>query len=191
MKHEVPDVQVKSRAEWRGWLASHHASSGPIWLVTFKKHHPGYVSYAEIVEEALCFGWIDSTQRPVDGDRSKLYLTPRKAGSIWSALNKQRVAVLEASGLMTPAGRAVIERAQADGSWSLLDDIDNLTMPDDLGAALDADAAARVNWEAFSPSVRKQFLWWVKSAKRDATRQARIEGTVGAARENVRVPGKA
>ena len=191
MSHEAPEVQLTSRAEWRAWLQEHHAAAGPVWLVTYRKHHPLYVSYDAIVEEALCFGWIDSTQRPVDGDRSKLYLSRRKAGSIWSALNKRRVQALEAAGLMTSAGRAVIERAQADGSWSLLDDIDNLTMPDDLGAALDADVAARANWEAFSPSVRKQFLWWVKSAKRDATRQARIEGTVRAARENVRVPGKA
>ena len=191
MSHDAPQVQVNSRAEWRGWLEANHTSRQPIWLVTYRKGHPRHLPYDDIVEEALCFGWIDSLLHKLDAERSALYMSPRKAGGIWARSNKQRVERLEAAGLMTPAGRAVIERAQTDGSWSLLDDIDNLTMPDDLGAALDADVAARANWEAFSPSVRKQFLWWVKSAKRDATRQARIEGTVRAARENIRVPGKA
>ncbi|MDA0269491.1 MAG: YdeI/OmpD-associated family protein [Chloroflexi bacterium] len=182
---------MDSRADWRWWLETSHASPQAIWLVTYRKHHPHYLAYAEIVEEALCFGWIDSTRREFDDDRSRLYLSPRRAGSIWSALNKQRIEHLEAAGLMTPAGRVVIDRAKADGSWSLLDDIDNLVMPPDLAAALEADPLARDHWEAFAPSVRRQFLWWIKSAKRDETRTTRVAGTIRAAREKIRVPGKA
>ncbi|MDP2328078.1 MAG: hypothetical protein Q8M79_08315, partial [Dehalococcoidia bacterium] len=143
MGHDAPEIEMHSRAEWRAWLQANHQSPQAVWLVTHKKHHALYVAYADIVEEALCFGWIDGTAGKVDADRSKLYLSPRKAGSVWSAPNKQRVEHLEAAGLMTPAGRAVIHRARADGSWSLLDDIDQLVMPPDLLAALEADASAR------------------------------------------------
>ena len=85
MSHEAPRVTMTSRAAWRGWLASNHATSGPIWLVTYRKHHPDYLAYDDIVEEALCFGWIDSLARPVDADCSMLYLSPRKRGGVWSA----------------------------------------------------------------------------------------------------------
>ncbi len=184
-------MTMTSRAAWRGWLASNHVTSGPIWLVTYKKHHPEYLAYDDIVEEALCFGWIDSLARPIDADCSMIYMSPRKRGGVWSASNKARVERLEASGLMTEAGRAVIARAKQDGSWDALTDIDALVMPDDLVAALAADDLARANWEAFSPSVRRQFLWWLKSAKREATRASRLERTVRAARANVKEPGKA
>ncbi|PKN81763.1 MAG: hypothetical protein CVU47_05595 [Chloroflexi bacterium HGW-Chloroflexi-9] len=191
MSHDAPQVQVNSRAEWRRWLEANRNSRQPVWLVTYRKGHPRHLPYEDIVEEALCFGWIDSLLHKLDAERSALYMSPRKAGGIWARSNKQRAERLEAAGLMTPAGRAVIERAKADGSWSLLDDIDQLVMPPDLLAALEADPLAQSRWEAFSPSIRKQFLWWIKSAKRETTRTARIEGTVRAARENVRVPGKA
>ncbi|MEM9999194.1 MAG: YdeI/OmpD-associated family protein [Bacteroidota bacterium] len=172
-------VEVTSRAAWRAWLAAHHTQPDGIWLVTYKKHTGGrYVDYDSIVEEALCFGWIDSLPRKLDADRTMLYVSPRKPGSIWSRLNKQRIEALEADGRMTEIGRAKIEAAKADGSWTLYDDVENLVIPDDLAAALASAPAAEAAFDGFSASSKKGVLWWIKSAKRDATRAKRIAETV-------------
>ncbi len=190
-KHDTPEVEVRSRAELRAWLQANHATSGPVWLVSYKKHHPDYLAWDEAVDELLCFGWIDSLQHRVDGDRSRVYISPRKPGSNWSGINKRKVERLEQAGLMTDAGRAVVERAKADGSWTVLDDIEALVVPDDLAALLDAHPEARANFEAYPRSARMGFLWWLKSAKSEATRARRLEGTLRAAQQNVRVPGQA
>ena len=189
--NDIPDLEVHTRAELRAWLEANHATHGPVWLVTHKKHHPLYVSYDEIVEEALCFGWIDSTARALDADCSKLYFRQRKSGSNWSGVNKRRVEALEAAGLMTDAGRAPIERAKQDGTWTILDDVEALVFPPDLVALLKANATARANFEGYPRSAKMGFLWWIKSAKTEATRTRRLEGTVRAAEQGVRVPGQA
>jgi len=179
-----PHHQVTDRADWRQWLAANHATSSGIWLVTFKpssgKPRP---AYDEIVEEALCFGWIDSTTGTVDAERTRQLLTPRKRGSPWSAVNKKRIERLLAGGQMAEAGLAKIAAAKADGSWTLYDPIEALEVPPDLGAALDRDQAARQGFDAFSASNKKQLLWWVASAKRDATRADRIAKVVAGAAE--------
>ncbi len=188
---DVPDLEIRTRAELRAWLEANHAMHGPVWLVTYKKSHPDYLSYDAIVEEALCFGWIDSTARALDADRSKLYFRQRKPGSNWSGLNKRRVEALEAAGLMTDAGRAAIERAKQDGTWTILDDVEALVMPPDLVALFDANPEAKANFEAYPRSAKMGFLWWLKSAKTEATRAKRLDGTLRAAEQNVRVPGQA
>ena len=171
--------QATDRAEWRQWLAANHATSPGVWLVTFKPSTgTPRPTYDEVVEEALCFGWIDSTSGTVDDERAKLLITPRKRGSPWSALNKRRIEGLIANGQIAAAGLAKIEAAKADGSWSLYDAIDALEVPPDLDAALNRDPAARQGFDAFSPSNKKQLLWWVTSAKRDATRADRIAKVV-------------
>lgn len=176
---ELPHVEITSRAEWRAWLAANHAEAEGAWLVTFKKHcGDRYLPWSEIVQELLCFGWIDARARRVDEDRMKRHVSPRKPGSIWSAVNKRHVAELQQEGLMTPAGQRLIDAAKADGSWTFLDDIDALVEPDDLAAALDASAAARAAWDETSPSLRKQALYHVKTAKRADTRGRRIERIV-------------
>ena len=162
-----------------------------MWLVTYKKHHPDYLSYDAIVEEALCFGWIDSTARALDTDRSKLYFRQRKPGSNWSGLNKRRVEALEEAGLMTDAGRAPIERAKQDGTWTILDDVEALVIPPDLLALFDANPEAKASFEAYPRSAKMGFLWWIKSAKTEATRAKRLDGTLRAAEQNARVPGQA
>jgi uncharacterized protein YdeI (YjbR/CyaY-like superfamily) len=176
--------QPADRDEWRQWLAKNHTTAPGVWLVTFKpstgKPRP---TYDEIVEEALCFGWIDSQTGTIDGERTRMLITPRKRGSPWSALNKGRIERLIANGRMTEAGLAKIEAAKADGSWSLYDAIDALEVPPDLDAALNRDPAARQGFDAFSPSNKKQLLWWVTSAKRDATRADRIAKVVANAAE--------
>jgi uncharacterized protein YdeI (YjbR/CyaY-like superfamily) len=178
-------VHPETRAELRGWLEDHHATSTGVWLVSWKKAtgRPA-VPYDDVVEEALCFGWIDSTINTIDQERAALLFTPRKKGSVWSALNKRRLETLLPSGLMTPAGLAVIERAKADGSWSALDAVERLEEPPELAAALDAVPEARANWDRFAPSARKGILWWVMSAKRPETRDRRVAEVVAKAAVN-------
>ncbi len=179
-----PDVLMTNRAEWREWLEENHATAPGVWLVTYKKSSgKPHLSYDELVEEALCFGWIDSKGNTVDAERTKLLITPRKRGSGWSRPNKARIERLVASGLMTPAGLAKIEAAKADGSWTSLDDIEAMIVPDDLDAALRADAAALAGWERFAPSVKKPLLQWIAFAKRPETRARRVAETVAGAKE--------
>ena len=136
--NDHPRLEFRSRAAIRAWLEANHAKETTFWLMTFKKHvGEYYVPYGEVVEELLCYGWVDSRTRRVDDDRTMLLVSPRKPGSTWSASNKRRVADLEKRGLMTPAGHAKIESAREDGSWHFLDDIENLIEPDDLARALD------------------------------------------------------
>jgi uncharacterized protein YdeI (YjbR/CyaY-like superfamily) len=185
---ELQRIAFADRAGWRAWLADHHDSTPGVWLVYHKKASGNRsVTYDEAVEEALCFGWIDSKVNALDDDRYMQVFTPRKKGSVWSRLNKERVARLVANGLMTPAGRIKIEAAKEDGSWALLDAVDDLVVPDDLRAALDADPVASANFAAFSDSVKKPILWHVYSAKRTATREQRIAEIVKAAAENLSV----
>ena len=185
--NDHPRLEFRSRAAIRAWLEANHAKETTFWLMTFKKHvGEYYVPYGEVVEELLCFGWVDSRTRRVDDDRTMLLVSPRKPGSTWSASNKRRVADLEKRGLMTPAGHAKIESAREDGSWYFLDDIENLIEPDDLARALDKNQHARQNFDSFSPSARKVILLWIKTAKRDETRARRISETVRLATKNVK-----
>ena len=176
---DLPHVEITSRAQWRAWLVANHSQAEGVWLVSYKKHcGDRYVAWPEIVQELLCFGWIDARMRRVDEDRVKRHVSPRKPGSIWSALNKRHIAELQEKGLMTPAGQRLIDAAKADGSWTFLDDIDALIEPDDLVAALDASPEARASWDATKPSERKQALYHIKTAKRPDTRARRIEQIV-------------
>jgi uncharacterized protein YdeI (YjbR/CyaY-like superfamily) len=181
-----PQVVVASRAELRDWLVAHHGQSGSIWLVTWKKGDPRHIGYDPIVEEALCFGWIDSLPRKLDAARTMVRLSPRKPGSGWSAVNKARIDRLLAAGLMAPAGLAAIAAAKADGSWSRLDTAGALTEPDDLRAALAAIPGAAVHWAAFPPSARRAILEWIAQARMPATRARRIATSASEAAHNRR-----
>lgn len=190
-KSDDERLEISSPAELRRWLKKHFRRPEGVWLVSFKKHcGDRYVSWPEIVQELLCFGWIDSQTRTLDEDRSMIWISPRKAGSMWSRINKEHVETMVAQGRMTPAGLERIEEAKRDGSWTLLDDVEAGVVPDDLAAALDGDAEARANFDAFTPSQRKGFLWWVKSAKRERTRADRIANTVRCAARNIKEPRK-
>jgi uncharacterized protein YdeI (YjbR/CyaY-like superfamily) len=144
------------------------------------------ITYSDAVEEALRFGWIDSRPGTLDGQRYKLYLSPRKPRSVWSKLNKERIQKLVKEGQMTPAGLAKIETAKSDGSWNRLDAIDQLVMPEDLLERLSANADAKRNFEGFSTSSKKIILFWIASAKREETRQKRLEETVRLAAQNLK-----
>ena len=147
---ELERIGAPDRASWRRWLKENHEGSPGVWLVYFKKASgKPSVSYDEAVEEALCFGWIDSLVNSLDEERYMQVYTPRKRGSVWSKPNKERVARVVAAGLMTEAGLAKIEAAKADGSWSLLDPVDALLEPEDLKAALDSNPDARAAFDGF------------------------------------------
>jgi uncharacterized protein YdeI (YjbR/CyaY-like superfamily) len=183
----IPLYHPRTRAEWRKWLATNHDRLKGIRLVLIKKgaHIPG-IMYSDAVEEALCFGWIDSTPGKVDEQRYTLYVSPRKPKSVWSKINKQRIQKLVKEGQMTEAGLMKIEAARKDGSWNQLDEIDELVMPEDLSRELSANADAKRNFEAFSTSSKKIILFWIASAKREETRQKRIEETVRLAAQNIK-----
>lgn len=183
----VPAFYAPDRAAWRAWLTDNHASASGIWLVYFKKES-GWprVAYDDAVEEALCFGWVDSRPNEIDADRYMQLFSPRKAKSPWSRLNKTRVEALIAQGLMMPAGLAKIEAAKQDGSWTAYDAIEDLTMPPDLAAALAANPTAQGYFDAFPPTSKKNILWWIHSAKRPETRAKRIEETVRLAAQNLK-----
>lgn len=174
---DAPRVEPRDRAQWRAWLAEHHADERGVWVAYARRDGDG-LGYEDLVREALCFGWVDSTERRGESGRLVIYVAPRRRGSTWAASNKRRVAELLAAGLMAPAGIEAVERARADGSWTLLDAVEALQVPDDLALALAATPGARAAFEACSASVRKQALWWVVSAKRDETRRRRVAEVV-------------
>lgn len=188
MSDRRPEVHVDSGAELRAWLEANHDSSDGVWLVTHKKTSATgpYVSWTEIVDELIAFGWVDSVQKRLDEDRSKIQITPRKPQSKWSRVNKERVERLTTEGRMAPPGIAMVELAKETGTWTALDAVERLEEPDDLRAALDALPDARRHYDAFPPSSRRAILEWVTSAKRPATREARIAETVALAAEDLR-----
>ena len=183
----IPTYYPKTRAEWREWLAANHAVSTGTWLILIKKGAKlAGITYTEAVEEALCFGWIDSRPGTLDAQLYRLYMSPRKPGSVWSKLNKERIRKLVKEGQMTAVGLAKIEAAKKDGSWKILDKIDRLVMPADLLEQLSSNPEAKRNFEGFSTSSKKIILFWIASAKRDETRQKRIEETVRLAAQNIK-----
>ena len=187
---DAPLVHVEDRATWRAWLEANPATARGAWMVTWRaRSGRAGLEYEAAVEEALCFGWVDSTGGRVDDERGKLYFAPRKPRSMWAATNKARVERLIAQGLMAPAGLAAIERAKANGSWETLDSVERLEVPDDLAAALAAHPPADANFAAFPPSARKMLLWWVISARRPETRATRIAHVAEAAARNERARG--
>lgn len=171
-----PMVGPFDRAGWRAWLIANHRASKGVYLTSWRRGSgKTSVSYEEAVEEALCVGWVDSTGRNVDSERSVQWFAPRRARSGWARSNKERVERLTAAGLMLPAGLAAIDEAKRNGMWTLLDDVEDLVVPDDLAATLAARPPGRENWDAFPRSARRAMLEWVVQARRPETRADRIE----------------
>jgi uncharacterized protein YdeI (YjbR/CyaY-like superfamily) len=180
-------VHPATREEWRAWLRANHTRGEGVWLVGYKRATGlPRVEYEAAVEEALCFGWIDGQANTVDDTRSMQWFAPRKKGSGWSAVNKARIERLMAEGRMEPPGLAKLEAAKLDGSWTSLDAVEALEVPEDLQAALAGYTDARCHFDAFPPSARKMILGWIVAAKKPETRAKRIEETARLAQENVR-----
>jgi len=180
-------VHPKSRVEWRKWLEKNHTRTEGIWFVSYKKGTgKPRVSYEESVEEALCFGWIDSTGNKLDDEQSMVWFVPRKAGTGWSKLNKERIKKLIKAKLMRPAGLAKINAAKKNGSWNALDAVEALEIPSDLEEAFSKNGTARGYFEAFPRSVKRVIVEWISHAKRPETRAKRIEETFTKAEQNIR-----
>jgi uncharacterized protein YdeI (YjbR/CyaY-like superfamily) len=189
MEPEPPDntVHPGSRARWRRWLQGNHQREGGVWVIFWRKQagQPD-MSYDEAVEEALCFGWIDSKPRALDAQRTMLWFAPRKAGSGWSAPNKRRVERAIATGRMTQAGMEKVNAAMTDGSWCLLDAVEALEIPQDLAAAFAAHPGADAQFAAFPPSARRGILEWIAQARKPDTRARRVRETAELAAQGKR-----
>lgn len=172
---EVETFTPKSRADWREWLQKNHLTKPAVWLILYKKGSDApTISWSECVDEALCFGWIDGKRISLDDERFMQFVCKRKPYGTWSKINKQKVGQLTASGLMAPAGLAAIELAKQNGSWSLLDEVEELKIPEDLERAFDQHRGAKAYFLLLSKSVKKAMLQWIMFAKRPETRQNRI-----------------
>ncbi|MEV7092604.1 YdeI/OmpD-associated family protein [Amycolatopsis sp. NPDC051045] len=183
----VAVLEVTSAGGWRAWLAASGRTETSVWLVIRRKGSPEPgVGIHEAMEQALCFGWIDSKALRRDAGSTYLCFTPRKAASTWSRVNRERVARLTSAGLMAPSGRAMVELARRTGTWDVLSEAQDGVVPPDLGHAFEADVVARRHFEGFPPSSRRLILEWIAKAKRPETRQRRIATTVELARENRR-----
>lgn len=189
-KFDYPIFHAETRAQWRTWLEVTHATERGVWLCSWRTHvERPRCPYPEAVEEAICFGWIDSTGVTLDDERGLQLFTPRKPKSTWTRLNRRRAADLEAQGLMTDAGRRAIEVAQANGWWTILDPVEDLIEPDDLTAALDADPTARATWDAYPTSIKKQQLLKLYTAAKPETRARRVEAITATAAAGERPAG--
>lgn len=177
----------KSRAAWRQWLEENHTRAEGVWLVSYKKATgKPRIEYEALVEEAICFGWIDSKVNKLDEERSLLWFAPRKRKTGWSRPNKERVERLLAAGLMLPAGLAKVEQAKVDGSWNSLDRVEELEVPAELRVALDSLPGAADCFAAFPRSVKRSILEWILVAKKPETRAKRIDETARLASQNIR-----
>jgi uncharacterized protein YdeI (YjbR/CyaY-like superfamily) len=187
LKDGIKTFYAKSRAHWRKWLEKNHLKEKSVWLIMYRKESgTPSVYYPEAVEEALCFGWIDSKPNKRDDKSYYQFFAKRNPKSNWSGINKAKVEKLMAEGLMFPAGMEMVEIARRTGTWTALDEVENLVIPDDLQKAFDKNKKAFTYWNGFSPSSRKGILDWIRSAKTELTRQKRIAETVRLSKENVK-----
>ena len=168
-----------SRTDWREWLEKNHLSKQAVWLVFYtKSSDKKSISWSEAVDVALCFGWIDSKKIKIDKETSHQYFSRRKPNSTWSRINKEKVQQLIENGLMTEAGYKSIEIAKQNGSWTLLDEVEEFIIPKDLDAEFARRPGAKDFYLSLSKSVKKLILQWLVLAKRPETRQKRITEVV-------------
>jgi uncharacterized protein YdeI (YjbR/CyaY-like superfamily) len=180
-------VSAPTRKIWRNWMAKNHEKETSVWLIIFhKKSRQASVYYDEAVEEALCFGWVDSVSNSRNEESSYLYFAKRKPKSNWSKANKDRVEKLTKLGLIMPAGQAMIDLAKKMDTWTALEVVDQLTIPPDMQKLFDKNKTAEKNFLAFPASTRRGILEWILNAKRPETRQKRVEETVTLAVQNIR-----
>jgi len=182
-------VEVTSTQQLRDWLEANHSQKESVWLVTYKKHMgEKYVSVQNILDEVLCFGWIDGIRRKLDDDRTMQLISPRQTQH-WAKSYKDRVAKLIKEGRMHPAGLEVIAESKRNGLWTFMDDVDALIKPDDLIEALNLNPPANEHFDTFSQSSRRNILRWIKLAKAPETRAKRIKETAVLAAQNQKIPG--
>ncbi|MBK8502869.1 MAG: YdeI/OmpD-associated family protein [Saprospiraceae bacterium] len=176
MKKEVINSTCpQNKEEWRLWLDKNHLIRDWVWLIIHKKSSDTpTITWSEAVDEALCFGWIDSIRKPIDAEKYMQYFGKRKVDITWSKINKNKVTHLIEQGLMSDAGVESIERAKLNGSWTILDEVEELKIPKDLEKALKLQIGSKAYFLSLSKSIRKAILQWVVLAKRPETREKRI-----------------
>lgn len=185
-----PEIYFKTDVEWRTWLSQNHDSSDGIHLILYKVETKiPSMRWEEAVKVALCYGWIDSTVKSLGDGKRRQYFCPRKPKSVWSKLNKTYIQQLEKDNLIHESGLAKIEAAKKDGSWSALDDVENLIVPKDLQSAFEKNKIAFQNYQNFAPSYRKSYLYWLNQAKREATRLKRIDEIIQLCEANQKQKG--
>ncbi|MBL7834943.1 MAG: YdeI/OmpD-associated family protein [Cyclobacteriaceae bacterium] len=185
--NNIPAFHARTQKEWRAWLKKNHQSQKSVWLIIYRKESKTpSVYYPEAVDEALCFGWIDSKPNKRDAESYYLFFAKRSPKSNWSKINKEKVARLIKAGQMQPAGLEMIRIAKEKGTWTALDEVERITLPDDLKQRFARNKKAFKNWENFPKSAKSGILQWILNAKRPETRQKRIEETVALAAKNIR-----
>lgn len=184
---DKPEIYFKNDVEWRSWLTINHNTSNGIYLILYKvESKKPSMRWEEAVRVALCFGWIDSTVKRLDHERRRQYFCPRNPKSVWSKLNKTYIENLITENLMHQSGLKKIEAAKQDGSWIALDDVENLIVPNDLQIAFNKNVIAFDNYKNFAPSYRKSYLYWLNQAKREETRQNRIQQIIEFCQKNLK-----
>lgn len=185
LKKEAPVFYPKNLVAWRKWLEKNHLSEQAVWLAFYTKaSRKKTITWSEAVDVALCFGWIDSKKIKIDEERSHQFFSRRKPVSTWSKINKEKVQRLMEQGLMAEAGLQSIEAAKQNGSWTILDEVEELKIPDDLELAFQKQKSGRDFFLSLSKSTRKAMLQWLVLAKRPETREARINDIVALASQN-------
>lgn len=185
-----PQLYFKTDTEWRNWLSENYNTSNGIYLILYKvETNKPSMRWEEAVKVALCFGWIDSTVKSLGDGKRQQYFCPRKPKSVWSALNKRYIEELSANNLIHESGWSSINIAKENGSWTSLDDVENLVIPEDLQLEFDKNQTAFTNYQNFSKSYKKGYLYWLFNAKREATRQKRIEEIIQLCEANQKQKG--
>ncbi len=186
-KDDFKSIYLESRVAWRKWLTENHASEKNVWLKIYKKQsQTPSVYYDEAVDEALCFGWVDSSIKKGNDEFYYQFFAKRNPKSNWSRVNKAKIEKLMSEGLMAEAGLKMVEIAKEIGTWTALDDVENLISPPDLQEKLDQNPVAKGYFEVFPRSVKRGILEWLLNAKQAETRQKRIEEIVSLAEKNER-----
>ena len=187
LRNGIKTFYAKTAKEWRKWLEKNHKKEKAVWIIFYKKNSgTPSVSYVEAVEQALCFGWIDSKANKRDDDSYYQYFTKRNPKGKWASTNKARVEILIAQGLMTPSGMDMIDLAKKTGTWDALNDVESVVIPEDFMKALKKNKKALAHWEGFAKSSKMIILYWISEAKRPETRQKRIDESVRLAAENIK-----
>lgn len=187
LKNGIKTFYARSGKIWRNWLQKNHAKEKSVWLIIYhKKSKTPSVYYNEAVEEALCFGWIDSKANKRDDESAYQSFMQRKPKSNWSKLNRERAAKMTEQGLMHESGQAMIDLAKKSGTWEALTDVQNAVIPADLEKLFSKNKTAQTNFKAFPPSSKRIILEWILNAKRPETRKKRIEETVKLAAKNIK-----
>lgn len=182
MEEELELISPQSRKEWREWLEANHKEKQSVWLIYHKKFSQmPTIKYSEAVDEALCFGWIDSKSKPIDDEKYMQFFCKRKEKSVWSKINKEKIKQLIKEGLMTEAGYEIIEKAKLNGSWTILDDAEALIIPEDLENEFQKKPKAKSYFSNLSKSDKRNILQWLTLAKRSETRKNRIAEIVALA----------